>query len=104
MGGSPTSGHTGYRRLKALVLAASDECGICHHGGSLTVDHIVSHRDWPPGVPGLDDIDNLQPAHGTMTNQHQRINNPCPTCGRLCNQSKGGRRLPPATSPRSRHW
>jgi hypothetical protein len=89
-------------------LAATDLCGICHHYGSRTADHIVSDRDWPrlaggKRAPGFDDLINLQPAHGTMGSGVNRVHNPCPVCGRLCNQSKGAR-TPPPRRPQSRNW
>jgi hypothetical protein len=104
-GRSGTGGRR-YRRNRALVLANSDHCGICHHGGAATTDHIISARDWPRGpdgrhLPGFNEPDNLQPAHGTMGNRASGGLNPCPTCGRLCNQSRGAR---PINSPRSRKW
>lgn len=86
-----------------IVLANSDICLICGHGGARSVGHIVSAKDWPRGpdgkhLPGLDDIENLAPNHGTMGN---RALNRCPDCHRLCNQSWGSR---PVVSPRSRRW
>lgn len=98
MSGSGRSG-TGNRRYRtnvAVMLASNDQCGICGHGGSLTGDHIVPAKLWPRGadgkpMPGLDDLTNLRPAHGTMGNGRGRVHNPCPTCGRLCNQSRGAR-------------
>jgi 5-methylcytosine-specific restriction endonuclease McrA len=101
VGGSPTSSSRQYRRNRLIVLANSDLCGICGHGGAMTTDHIVSFHEWPPGVPGLDDVANLQPSHGTLGAGH--IHNPCPECGRMCNQSKGNR-APAARSPRSQDW
>ena len=99
-----TSGRSGtgnavYRRNRALLLALTDVCGICGHPGSMTADHIIPPARWPRGVTGLDDITNLRPAHGTMgrTGPH----NPCPTCGRLCNQSRGNRAT---RRPSSRDW
>jgi 5-methylcytosine-specific restriction endonuclease McrA len=105
MGGRP------YRRNRAAVLAESDLCALCHHPGAETADHIVPDRLWPRDehgrrLPGFNDVDNLQPAHGTMGNVGPH--NPCPTCRRLCNQVKGdGTRTgpPPTTAqPRSRSW
>jgi hypothetical protein len=83
-----------YRRNRALLLAtAPDVCGICGHGGTLTADHIIPARLWPRGpdgrpMKGLDDLSNLRRAHGTMGAGRDRLNR-CPTCGRLCNQSRG---------------
>jgi hypothetical protein len=73
-------------------------CTICGHGGATTVDHD------PPLVVleahGLDPRDPqfLRIAHGAPSN-------PCPTCGRYCNQLKGtssGFTLPTVTP--SRNW
>jgi hypothetical protein len=108
MTGSGRSG-TGsrvYRTNRAILLASNDICGICGHGGSLTADHIINAKVWPRDrngrpEPGLDALSNLQPAHGTLGSGLDRIHNPCPTCGRLCNQSKGAR---PPRRIRSRAW
>lgn len=108
MSGSGRSG-TGNRRYRTnvqILLSASDVCGICGHGGARTGDHIVSAKHWPRDgngkpLPGLDDLTNLQPAHGTMGAGRDRIHNPCPVCGRLCNQSRGARLN---RQPRSRDW
>ena len=107
-----SSGRTGtgarpYRRNRAAVLADSDICIICGHGGATTTDHIITAKDWPRGpdgrhLPGLDAKENLGPAHGTMGSGVNRVHNPCPVCGRLCNQSRGAR--PMAPSARSRDW
>lgn len=91
------------RRNGAAMLAVTDLCHLCHHHGAHTSDHIISARDWPRDpdgrhLPGLDDPDNLAPAHGTIGNHAL---NPCPVCGQLCNQSRGARTI---TSPRSRDW
>jgi hypothetical protein len=107
-------GHRVYRRNRAARLAMPDGdlCAICHHPGAQTADHIVSDRDWPRDEngrrePGFDDVDNLQPAHGTMGNIGPH--NPCPTCGKLCNQSKGAGPRPTRVTlqppaKRSRDW
>lgn len=79
-----------WRRVRAQVLAASTLCWICGHGGSETVDHVISLSN------GGDPLDpaNLRPAHGVRG---------CKTCGRKCNQEKGAKTMPPA--PRaSRAW
>jgi hypothetical protein len=101
----PSTGAWRYRRNRAAVLAASDWCELCGHGGATTTDHIVQPKYWPIGpdgkyLPGLDEPDNLRPAHGVMGNG--RIHNPCPVCGQLCNQRRGDRVLSP--SPRSEDW
>lgn len=64
-----------YRRWQATVLARSRVCWICGHDGADSADHIVPlTRGGAPTDP-----DNGAPAH------HQ----PCPTCGRRCNSSRG---------------
>lgn len=98
--GRSGTGNAMYRRNRLIVLALSDQCGICGHPGSMTVDHIIPPKDWPRGVRGLDDITNLRPAHGTLGAGRGKVN-PCPTCGRLCNQSRGNRA---AKRPASRDW
>lgn len=96
-----------YRQARLEVLAESDICGLCGHGGAKTIDHIVTLANWPKDpagrlLPGHDAKENLQPAHGTMGAGRTRIHNPCPVCGKLCNQVRGGDTLPP--SPHSRRW
>jgi hypothetical protein len=106
-----TSGRAGmadatYRRNRADMLARDDLCWLCRHPGAKTADHVISAKWWPRDrwgrlLPGLDDIANLRPAHGTMGPGYGRLNR-CPTCGRLCNQKRGARRAP--SSVRSRNW
>ena len=94
--GRSGTGARPYRRNRAVMLAESpDVCGICGHSGTLTADHIIPARLWPRGpdgrhLPGLNDRANLQRAHGTMGAGRARVQNRCPICNRLCNQSKGG--------------
>lgn len=90
-----------YRRNRRLILAASDLCHLCGHGGARTGDHIIPPKQWPPGVPGVDSVANIAPAHGTMGSGRHRIHNRCTTCGKLCNQS---RRDTPIVPIRSRTW
>lgn len=108
MTGSGRSG-TGNRRYRTnvqIMLAANDTCGICGHPGAQTGDHIVPAKLWPRGadgkhLPGLDDLANLRPAHGTMGAGRGRAHNRCTTCHRLCNQSRGAGR---ARRPATREW
>lgn len=98
------TGNAVYRRNRALMLATDDICRICGHGGSLTADHIIAAKFWPRGpdgkpLPGMDDLSNLQPSHGTL--EPGRLNR-CPTCSRLCNQSRGAGR--PRGRPQTRSW
>lgn len=64
-----------YRRWREGVLARSRVCWICGHDGADSADHV---RALTRGGEPLDP-DNGAPAH------HE----PCPTCGRRCNASKG---------------
>lgn len=103
--GRAGTGHALYRKNRAILLAQSDQCGICGHGGSQTADHIISAKVWPRDargkpLPGLDDLSNLRPAHGSMGAGKGRIN-ACPVCGRICNQSRGARVI---QRPTSRQW
>lgn len=96
-----------YRQARTIVLAASDVCGICGHGGAKSIDHIIPLAQWPKApdgklLPGHDAVENLQPAHGTMGAGRVRLHNPCPVCGRLCNQSRGADQV--KETPHSRRW
>lgn len=102
------TGNKRYRRNRAVLLAQTDVCGICGHGGSRTADHIIPPKFWPRGAdgkpqPGVHELSNLRPAHGTMGRGRDVVHNRCPTCGRLCNQSRGdGTRAP--ERPQTRKW
>lgn len=99
--GRPGTGNRRYRRNRQTVLDESEICGICHHYGAKSTDHIIAQKLWIKlhgSLKGYDDVENLQPAHGTMGN---RALNPCPVCRRLCNQSRGAK---PLTMPHSRRW
>ena len=96
-----------YRKSRAQILAESDICWLCGHGGAMTVDHIITAKHWPKGadgkhLPGLDEVNNLRPAHGTAGSRQTGNLNRCDTCGRLCNQARGVRPVGP--SMRSRDW
>jgi len=108
-GRSGRSGTPEFQRNRPLVLRASDICGLCGHGGARTVDHIIPKPRWPRDLygnllPGFDGLHNLQPAHGTTGSDATRVgrHNRCPTCGKLCNQSKGALRT--SVRVRSRNW
>lgn len=101
--GRPGTGSARYRRNRAKLLAINTTCALCGHPGAQTADHIIPDKYWPRDAngkrqPGFDELDNLQPAHGTMGNQAV---NPCPICGKLCNQVRGTKMV---TSARSRDW
>jgi 5-methylcytosine-specific restriction endonuclease McrA len=103
-----TSGRAGtgawfYRKERAWILAHSDVCWLCGHPGALTADHVVPPKLWPLGTSQrtIDGRANLRPAHGTMGNRGPH--NRCPTCRKLCNQSRGSR-LPQQPRRQSRDW
>jgi hypothetical protein len=103
----PSTGGAVYRRNRALLLSASDRCGICGHPGARTADHIIPPHLWPRDetgkmIPGFDDLANLRPAHGSMGSGRTRVHNRCTVCGRLCNQSRG--KGPGPRRPQSRVW
>jgi hypothetical protein len=98
--GDPRDGRA-YKAAVHAMLATNDLCHLCGHHGAQTGDHITSIKDWIAlhgTAEGVNNPTNLAPAHGTRG----RILNRCPTCGLLCNQSRGARSLTP--SPRSRNW
>jgi hypothetical protein len=93
-----------YRRNRAALLAQTNTCGLCGHGGAKTADHKITDPQWPRDargrrLPGFDDITNLQPAHGTMGGRQP--DNPCPVCGEFCNQARGAKI---ARRPQTRQW
>lgn len=69
-----------FRQMRARLLAHSDVCIMCGHGGSDAADHVI------PVARGGARLDpgNLAPIHGT---------DGCPTCGRKCNNEKGDKLL-----------
>ncbi|MFF0136755.1 HNH endonuclease [Streptomyces sp. NPDC005227] len=73
-----------FRQLRARLLAASDVCIVCGHGGADTADHVI-----PVSKGGARlDPDNLAPIHGVAG---------CPVCLRKCNSEKGDRTLAEVT-------
>jgi hypothetical protein len=95
--GDPRDGQR-YRTTAAQILAESDRCWLCGHGGARTIDHIVTVKNWLAQFgtyEGVNHLTNLAPAHGAP-------HNPCPTCAQHCNQLRGSRSLAP--QPRSRDW
>jgi hypothetical protein len=86
------------------LLAQTDRCALCGHGGAKTADHKVPHALWPRDArgalhPGFDDLANLQPAHGSMGGRQPH--NPCLVCGEMCNQKRGAR---VRHRPQTRDW
>lgn len=100
--GDPRNGAR-YRAAVAECLANSDLCHLCGHHGARTADHIITVKDWlltHPTYDGVNDQSNLAPAHGVKG----PTLNPCPICGRLCNQQRGARSLAHTPQHRSRDW
>jgi hypothetical protein len=80
------------------MLATTDLCWLCHHGGARTGDHIITAPNWLTlhgTMDGYDNPDNLAPAHGTGGNRQTGWTNPCPVCGQLCNQARGAKPIAP---------
>ena len=69
-----------FRQLRARVLAESDVCIVCGHGGADSADHVHPVSKGGARV----DPDNLAPIHGVKG---------CPVCLRKCNSEKGDRPL-----------
>lgn len=65
-----------YRQARARLLAESDVCHWCGHGGADAADHLIPVARGGAKV----DPDNLAPIHGVAG---------CSTCGRKCNNEKG---------------
>jgi len=100
--GDPRNG-AAYRKAVALCVSNSDICHLCGHGGAKTADHLISVKKWFAmfgNYEGVNAQTNLAPAHGTMG----MVENRCPVCHRLCNQSRGARALHHEPQPRSRDW
>lgn len=94
----PSDGRHGrpWRTARAqLFTETPDVCWICRHGGTTDADHE------PPlhilKALGLNpcDLQYLRRAHGARG---------CPTCGRKCNQEKGGTVGYQPAEPSSRDW
>lgn len=85
-----------YRNARQRILELSDLCHLCGHPGARQTDHLI-----PTSLGGpMNDPNNLAPAHGAGRGT---LDNPCPTCGRRCNQQRGnGTRTPKRI--RSRDW
>lgn len=83
------------------MLANSDLCWLCNHPGARTADHVITVKDWLVmfgSYEGVNSPANMRPAHGAKG----PIRNPCPVCGKLCNQARGAG--PPPQQPHSRDW
>lgn len=105
--GRSGTGNAVYRRNRAMLLATTDICGICGHPGAATADHVITAKHWPRDgagklLPGMDDLSNLRPAHGTMGAGSGIVHNRCPVCKQLCNQSRGSGRA--GSRPQTRKW
>lgn len=86
-----------WRRLRAQILNASDQCWWCGHGGANAVDHLVARSNGGSNT----DPDNFAPIHGREG---------CPVCPprngrrRNCNNEKGDRPTLTPPSEGSRPW
>lgn len=104
--GRSGTGHARYRRNRAILLASTDICAICGHPGAITADHIIPDKIWRQLFPddrfGFDELANLQPAHGCFGAGVRTELGRCPTCGRMCNQSK--KDSLETRRPQSRQW
>lgn len=79
------------KRAQFVIARDGGMCWLCGHAGAITADHVIPYKHWPKDangqpLPGLDMPENMKAAHGT---RGTALANPCPTCGRLCNQSRG---------------
>jgi hypothetical protein len=104
--GRSGTGNARYRRNREILLATTDICALCGHPGAKTANHKIAAALWPKDMtgrplPGMDELGNLEPAHGTMGSGRARRQNPCPVCGELCNQKRGARI---ARRPQTRNW
>lgn len=78
-----------YRRARVQMFALyGHTCHLCGHAGARTADHLV-----PVALDADQPIDprRMRPAHGS--------GNPCPTCGRHCNQERGTKPLTSMFTP-----
>jgi 5-methylcytosine-specific restriction endonuclease McrA len=96
-----------YQQNRRILLAQNDLCAWCGHRGAKTADHIIPASRWPidaatgKPAPGRDALTNLRPMHGSMGSGKNRIHNPCPYCGVMCNQVRGNRAR---RRPQTRVW
>ena len=73
-------GTRAHRRAKQEMFRLyGDRCHLCGHGGARQADHLVP-LSIDPTQRRRPDPTKMRPAHGT--------DNPCPTCGRKCNQER----------------
>ena len=80
-----------YRRARELMFAHYGHiCHLCGHDGAMQADHLVTFREDPDQPIDWRD---MRPAHG---GNRRGYDNPCPTCGRRCNQERGATSLPAA--------
>lgn len=77
-----------YLKAREKMFAKyGDVCHICGHPGARQADHLVPLRENPNQPIGAD---GMRPAHGAGRPDND---NPCPTCGRRCNQQRGSKSL-----------
>lgn len=72
-----------------------DTCHLCGHGGARQADHLIA-VSVDPGQP-IDPYD-MRPAHGGG-DPRRGLDNPCPTCGRRCNQERGNKPVDSVFTP-----
>jgi hypothetical protein len=89
------SGRRWRRAREILFTQAPDVCAICAHPGTTDADHDPPLKELER--LGLDpcDLAFLRRTHGVRG---------CPTCGRKCNQEKGGTIGYTPAAKTSRNW
>ncbi len=88
-------GHA-YRTARQQMFALyGHRCHICGHGGAKQADHLTP-ISVDPGQPI--DPHTMRPAHGAG-DPKRGLDNPCPRCGRRCNQERGARRTTQVFKP-----
>jgi hypothetical protein len=65
----PYLGSQRWKNKRAAVKKRDGGCVVCGSTDALQVDHIIERVDWPEGIPGLHDPDNLQ----TLCGPHHRM-------------------------------
>jgi len=84
--GAPAKHRGGWAFNKAkreMFALYGHTCHICGHEGALQADHL-DPLAYDPEQPV--DAESMRPAHGAA---QAGSDNPCPTCGRRCNQERG---------------
>lgn len=78
-------GHRFTIAKRTMFALYGDTCHLCGHPGARQADHLAPLAIDPdqPVDPEM-----MRPAHGAAQPPYD---NPCPTCGRRCNQERGKR-------------